>query len=281
MAADPVVLTIPAEIREPLDAACFVFPEEAGAVRIDMRRVRWIAPVGVVALLARCLRDSAKDVEVALPESREVRSYLGTIGFYRALRDQGVPVDEGGFDLDPHYAARPHLPLTKVTTELEVDRAQNALGDALWESRAPDGLQPALDIVVSELASNAREHGSPCFMVAQAHSGERSGAPGLRIAIADFGPGFMRTLGNYGPASEADAIEKACEEGVSGTGDRVRGLGLQAVIESVDGYPGARLAIASRTGLVERVNRRFRRDEGRDCGGVFVSVHFPYTLGEA
>ena len=29
MPADPAVLTIPAEIREPLDAACFVFPEEA------------------------------------------------------------------------------------------------------------------------------------------------------------------------------------------------------------------------------------------------------------
>ena len=277
MAADPAVLTIPAEVREPLDAACFVFPEEARAVRIDMRGVRWIAPVGVVALLAQCLRsrDLETDVRVLLPRSREVRSYLRAIGFYQALRDQGVPVDEGAFDLDPQYAARPRLPLTMVTTELEVEWAQNALGDALRESLGPSNLQPALDIVVSELASNAREHGSPCFMVAQTHGGERSGAPGVHIAIADFGPGFMRTLAAYAPASEADAIERAFEEGVTGTG-KMRGSGLAEAQRYIDGYPGARLAIASRSGFVARANRSFQRSEGPDCGGVFVSVHFPY-----
>lgn len=277
MVADPTVLTIPAEVREPLDAACFVFPREARAVHIDMRDVRWIAPVGVVALLAQCLqsRDLETDVRVLLPRSREVRSYLRAIGFYRALRDQGVPVDEGAFDLDPQYAARPHLPLTKVTTELEVERAQNALADALWESQGPYNLQPALDIVVSELASNAREHGSPCFVVAQTHGGGRSGATGVHVAIADFGPGFRSTLAAYAPASEVEAIERAFEEGVTGTGE-MRGSGLAEARRYIDGYPGARLAIASRTGFVERANRSFTRAEGRDCGGVFVSVRFPY-----
>lgn len=277
MAADPAVLTIPAEVREPLDAACFVFPEEASAVRIDMRGVRWIAPVGVAALLAQCLRprDLEADVRVLLPRSREVRSYLGAIGFYRALRDEGVSIDEGAFDLDPQYAARPHLPLTKVTTMIEVDGAHARLIDALHESAASLDQFVAVDIVASEILDNALQHGSECFVVAQTHTGERSGAPGVHIAIADFGHGFMHTLAAHNPASEAEAIEKAFDDGVTGTGE-ARGAGLAEARRYIDGYPGARLAIASRDGLVERANRSFQRAEGPDCGGVFVSAHFPY-----
>lgn len=184
MVARPAVLTIPAEVREPLDAACFVFPRGARAVHIDMRGVRWIAPVGVAALLAQCLQSRGLETDV------------------RVLR-------------------------------------------------------------------------SECFVVAQTHTGERSGAPGVHIAIADFGEGFMRTLAAYHPASEAEAIEKAFEDGVTGTGE-MRGSGLAEARRYIDGYPGARLAIASRTGFVERANRSFRRAEGPDCGGVFVSVRFPY-----
>ncbi len=277
MVARPAVLTIPAEVREPLDAACFVFPRGARAVHIDMRGVRWIAPVGIAALLAQCLqsRDLETDVRVLLPRSREVRSYLRAIGFYRALRDQGVPVDEDAFGLDPQYAARPRLPLTKVTTTIEVDGAHARLIDALHESAASFDHLVAVDIVASEILDNALQHGSECFVVAQTHTGERSGTPGVHIAIADFGHGFMRTLAAYHPASEAEAIEKAFEDGVTGTGE-MRGSGLAEARRYIDGYPGARLAIASRTGFVERANRSFRRAEGPDCGGVFVSVRFPY-----
>ncbi len=208
-----------------------------------------------------------------------MRSYLGTIGFYRALRDQGVPVDEGGFDLDPGYRARPHLSLVKVTNSFEVDQALGVLVDALDESKAPAELVIAASIVVSELTDNAVQHGTHSYVVAQTHSGERSGTPGIHMAIADFGPGFRSTLEAYAPASEVDAIVKAFELGVTGTRER-RGVGLSEAQESIDGYPGARLAIASRIGLVERTDRSFRSAEGEDCGGVFVSVYFPYIGGQ-
>ena len=281
MSSDPVILTIPREIHEPLEAACFFLPDDADEVRIDMSAVRWIAPVGVVALLAQSLRrrEQGASLQVTLPRNQEVRSYLKAIGFYQALRDQGTPVDEEGFDLDTGYTARPRLSLEKVRNQFEVDQAVSRLTDALGKSKAPADLIMVMEIVVSELVDNAVQHGTHSYVVAQTHTGARSGTPGVHVAAADFGPGFQRTLASYSPASETAAIIKAFEMGVTGTQEE-RGVGLSEAREWIDGYPGARLAIASRTGLVERVDGSFRSTEGQDCGGVFVSMYFPYAGGE-
>ncbi len=71
----------------------------------------------------------------------------------------------------------------------------------------------------------------------------------------------------------------ALTEGVSGTGDRVRGLGLSAVRKSLESVDGARLEIFSRNGLVVYYNNgSLCSSEEPDCGGVLVSVHFPYKI---
>ncbi len=113
--------------------------------------------------------------------------------------------------------------------------------------------------------------------MAQTHKGERSDTGGVHVAIEDFGPGFRATLAELSPANECAAIEKAFEEGVSGTGNRLRGYGLPGTLEYVNRYPGARLSIMSRTGQIERVEGSFQLShELPDCGGVLVSLSFPY-----
>lgn len=269
----------PKEIRSAPDVRCFAFPNGATQSRVDLSEVEWISPLGVVALLAQCLMATSKGVvvTVSLPADRAVRSYLSRIGFYAALRSQGVPVDEESLDLDQDYSVRACLPVTRVTREIEMEAAANHLQEALQEIKAPGHLLPVVYDVIAELTNNAREHGSPCYVVAQTHSGTTSHTPGMHIAIADFGAGFRSTLQAYAPRSETDAILKSFDDQVSGTGDRLRGMGLGWVLRHVDTYPGAVLEIVSRNGRVRRDVGVFQRARNPDCRGVLATAYFPFS----
>ena len=268
----------PKEVREAFDIRCFVLPNGTGNALIDLSAVEWISPLGVVALLARCLMATTEGVQIVvkLPSNQRARTYLSRIGFYAALRQQGVNIYEEGFGLDNAYEVRACLPVTRVTGEIEMERASNSLFEALRASGAPAELLMVSYDVLAELTNNAREHGSPCYVVAQTHTGRTSGTPGVHIAIADFGPGFRTTLKAYTPRSETEAIIKAFKDRVSTTGDPLRGLGLGWVLSHVDRYPGATLQIVSRNGLVTRRDGSFARYRGGDCRGVFASAYFPF-----
>ncbi len=268
----------PKEIRSATDVRCFAFPNAATESRVDLSEVEWISPLGVVALLAQCLMATSKGivVTVRLPADRSVRSYLSRIGFYAALRSQGVPVEEESLALDPAYSVRACLPVTKVTREIEMETAANHLQEALSETRAPGHLRTVVYDVIAELTNNAREHGSPCYVVAQTHSGTTSGTPGIHIAIADFGAGFRSTLHAYSPRSETDAILKSFKDQVSGTGDPYRGMGLGWVLRHIDDYPGAVLELISRNGSVRRAAEAFSRSRNPDCRGVLATAYFPF-----
>jgi len=154
--------------------------------------------------------------------------------------------------------------------------------DRLWvmlqEIRAPG---PALDgayDVLTELANNAWQHGSDCYVIAQTHTGELSNTPGLQLAIADFGAGFRTSLSSYRPETEVDAILKAFEEGVSATGDRLRGYGLNHVQRAIDRYEGSSLSIISHNGWVQRRRSEFDCRQGHDCAGVFIAAYFPFPF---
>lgn len=130
---------------------------------------------------------------------------------------------------------------------------------------------------MTELTNNAWQHGSPCYVVAQTHTGNTSGTPGLHLGIADFGDGFARSLVSYHPRDEATAILLAFEEGVSGTGDGARGLGLAHALDAVDEYGGSELFVVSHRAMVKRTGREFQAVMGPDCQGVFVSAYFPFA----
>lgn len=136
----------------------------------------------------------------------------------------------------------------------------------------------AVFTVVSELTANAHQHGRGCYVMAQTHTGRESGQPGLELAIADIGPGFADTLRAYGTLTEADALARAFEEQVTGTGDSHRGFGLYWVRDAVSGYPAAAtIEIASFDGFV-----RLTKGSGLyqevipDSHGVFATARFSY-----
>lgn len=279
MADQRILLKAPPTIREARDLAFFLYPPGTTHLLVDLQPVAWISPVGVVALLALCHRaerDGLQELEIVAPRDALPREYLSAIGFVASIEKQGGTL-RGNVGSAGHSSIEGCLPVARVTKESEMEAAANALEATLSGQGAPKGVLSPTYLLMTELANNAWEHGSPCYVVAQTHSGRTNGTPGMHLAIADFGDGFRASLARYSPSSETEAMRRAFEEGVSASGDPKRGLGLSHVLEAVDNYRGARLEIVSRNGLLRREERAFVEYEGPDCGGVFVSAYFPFT----
>ena len=272
----------PTQIREPQDLKFLSTAHHAqDSLEIDLADVEWISPLGVVAVLATCLRadESSLDATVHLPKNRAARTYLAQIGFLQELAryDWTVPDD---IDIDPNADIGPHLPVSRLTTEREVVAASYQLDDALHKASLAGGLFDDLIDVAVELAGNAREHGSNCYTVAQTHTGRRSGTPGIHLAVADFGAGFARKLqAHYGDMTNSEAIVRAFEEQVSGTGDKKRGFGLSQIAGIVDMAPDNVLQIVSWTGHVRRSARQLQASESESVlfPGTAASVYVPYV----
>lgn len=276
-------LTAPARLREPLDLSFLGAAAHArDGLEIDLGGVGWVSPAGVAGLLATCLGADTNvlGATVLLPESREVRTYLGQIGFLAELERNGW-VGDGEPDLDPAAAIGPHLPVTRLTTENEVVEASERLPAMLDEAGLAGDLSISLVDVLAEVAGNACEHGSECYAVAQVYSGARSGTPGVHLAVADFGAGFAETLHeNHGPMTDGEAIVRALEEQVSGTGHPRRGFGLSQIVDVIDAAPGNVLHIVSRSGRITRSGGRVEPHENTTplFHGTLVSVSIPRKL---
>lgn len=280
--AKTIRLAAPPQIRDASDVRFFTYPSDAAGLLVDLSGVEWISPVGVVALLALCRNaeqvDGIGDVTILVPQNTVAKEYLSAIGFHAALRDMGGTL-EGDVGSATSASIAACLPVTLVTRESEMEAAANQLEHTLLNLQAPVHVIHATYLLMTELTNNAWEHGSPCYVVAQTHSGVTSGTPGMHLAIADFGPGFRASLAGLDPppTNESEAIALAFQEGVTSTGDPQRGLGLSYVAESVDNYPGARFEIVSRDGLVQRRNHDSKLFQGPDCRGVFVAAYFPFS----
>lgn len=294
-------LIAPPQIREPEDLAFLSTANRARKqLEIDLTDVEWISPLGVVAVLATCLRadEASLGATVYLPEHREARTYLAQIGLLQELERYGwvlardIPEEMAlaqtewrgwpesrDIDIEPEATFAPHLPVSRLSSEKEVIEASYTLDQALHEASLAGGLFDDLIDVAVELAGNAQEHGSKCYAVAQTHSGRSSGTPGLQLAVADFGVGFARTLQeHYGEMTNSQAIVRAFEEQVSGTGDKRRGFGLSQIAGVVDMDAGNVLHIVSRSGHVSRSGGQFQSIESTDVffPGTVASVYVPY-----
>ena len=273
-------IVAPAQIREPEDLQFLSTAHRARKeLEIDLSEVTWISPLGVVAVLASCLRadEASLDATVYLPDSHATHSYLSQIGFLKELEqhDWTVPDDS---EASPSDEIGPHLAVSRLTTEIEVDLAADLLTEALREAGLSGGLADDLHTIAAELTANAREHGEECYAVAQTHTGQSSGTPGVHIAVADFGPGFARTLERrYGKMKDSEAIFRGFEEHVSGTGKTGRGHGLGYVAEAIDKHPENVLHIVSRSAHVLRQGGQLKVGESLAFGGTWASAYLPVS----
>jgi len=216
-----MALVAPRRISQAGDVHFFSPPPGAARVLMDLSHVEWIAPIGIVGLLAlrhRAERDGSHALRIIASKHQTVRRYLAEAGFVSLLKDSGAEVDPG-LTRGMEEPARPLLAARFVRHEAEMERVANALWDLLDRVHAPTEVIDSAYNVMAEVTNNAREHGEGCYVMAQTHSGATSGTPGVHIAVADLGPGFEATLAAYSPTTERDAITRAFDEGVTATRD--------------------------------------------------------------
>lgn len=231
-------------------------------VEIDLRRCRFVRPAAALWCLIYPALVRAKGIDATLlvPEDTGVCVYLKSLGLFRLLKERDVKVDDRGI-----YAQEDRqivLPLTPFSSETDVEGLINQAHDNLKQSGlgAPN-MYPIVSEVFGELAMNAAQHSeSPvgAFGFIQFYDFQEGSR--FICAVADGGIGIRRSL-ERNPALRGqinydwDAVEKAIQERVSGTGEPYRGIGLYGVAEEMR-LPDHQMILHSGQGFLQIFGKR-------------------------
>lgn len=156
------------------------------------------------------------------------------------------------------------IPITNLGLLSEVDQLADGVSRLVVNHVSDDvaSVADAFNYAVSELAQNGVEHGksrSGCYIAAQRYRAGTAGAE-LVLSIADLGigiPAHLRRRYGNDVGGDADAMLRATEERVSGTGNSDRGFGLPTLIEEAQAarMSHARLILRSGGATVTTVVR--------------------------
>lgn len=237
-----------------------------GTALVDARHVRWADPYGMIGLLAvgHTLRRGDARPALQLPDSADVVSYLGRMGFLAAAED--------AFEL--HGAPRARrasgssgvlLEITPIRSYDDVhsaigqvqDRASTILTDKLGYARTDAA---PFSMVLSEVCQNIMEHAETGGWVGiQSYNwARRLGRQVVVIAVMDLGIGFRGSLARehavrFGDRwSDATALEAAFIHGVTRFRDPGRGQGLKQIRSRVTRW-GGKIAIRSGTARIAQI----------------------------
>lgn len=235
---------------------------DPGPVLFDARRLRWIDPNGMLALVAAgqvsARRGSAP--RISLPTGRQVTDYLDRMGFHRVAA--GIFKSGAGRMRRPLPASDVLLEITPVTTNSDVhdvvDRVQSRAGAILSNTlRYPASAVVQFSVILSEVCQNIIEHAeAPGWVAAQAYNWrKRLGRQVAVIAVSDLGCGFRASLEREHAARFADrwgdatALEAAFLLGLTRFADTGRGQGIQQIRKQVGRWNGI-LSIRSGTARI-------------------------------
>ncbi len=238
-----------------------------GGILVDARHVRWADPYGMVGLLAfgrhiAGSMDTAPALE--LPESAEVLSYLGRMGFLREA--------EGIFEMsaaaEPRKAVGPSnvlLEITQIRSHDDVhgviEHVQERAGTILTEKlNYPAADAVPFSIMLSEVCQNIIEHAETGGWVGiQTYNwAKRLGRQVVVIGVVDLGVGFRGSLSTEHAARYADrwtdatALQAAFLHGVTRFRDPGRGQGLKQIRSRVHRW-GGKVSIRSGTARIADV----------------------------
>ena len=251
---DPMV----AELNEALD-------DGDGAVLVDARKLRWVDPFGMLALLAigRVARDRDRAPRLQMPESADVVSYLARMSFFKHARE--IYELHGGSRRRADGPSDVLLEITPVTSHMDVhqivDRVnERALAILTRQLNIPLKEAFQFSVMLSEVCQNIIDHAEAGGWVAtQTYNWQkRLGRKVVSIAVVDLGVGFYGSLASehaarYGERwSDASALEAAFIHGLTRFHDPGRGQGLQQIRKQVGRWNG-KIAIRSGTARIADV----------------------------
>lgn len=265
------VLEVPASLDHRSMDALFALALAGGTgeepILLDARHVRWVDPVGMVALLGvgrMLLRGTGVRARLELPEGGDVVSYMGRMGFFQ----EAVHVFEGVEARVPRRVARSSdvlLELTPISENRDihtlVERVQDRAGAILSRTlHYPSSSVVQFSVLLSEVCGNILEHAdAPGWVAAQTYSwSRRLGRQVLVVSVGDMGRGFLGSLtpehaGRYGDRwNHATALEAAFIHGLTRFPDQGRGHGIQQMRKQVRRWDGL-ISIRSGTARIADV----------------------------
>jgi hypothetical protein len=138
--------------------------------------------------------------------------------------------------LDPNARSNVLIPIRRLRSPSDGDELEQELSDLYLAhfSGALRRLSEAFTRTVGEISDNATTHGSSAvgvsYVAAQRYAHDR-----CVLAVGDLGVGIPEHMRRAFPAlrDDGDAIREATKEGISGTGDPLRGIGYQYVIDGL------------------------------------------------
>lgn len=188
--------------------------------------VEFITPCGLVVL--------AMTREIPSFSSETVRRYvLEALGYTPYTRETTVKVER--------------IKTEDVSRKIEI---REQVKEKILSRFNNTDIGMLIDYILGELIDNAFEHSraSDIWISGQAFPKDNS----FQIAIIDNGVGFLETLKGYKVSTEADALEKALEPGVTGKlfynnygGRKNQGFGLFAISQMIGLLEGTMLMVSN------------------------------------
>ena len=274
MTAMPVTLALPQTMHAgAVQVLRRQWPSHRCTVVLDMARQRFVEPAGSVGL--GCLIDWAR------AQGQEVRVAVGTcenalywarMDFFALLGLDG-PEPQGRQDPDGRFSE-----IRKVDDPDDVD----ALTEALASVTADDARSFAEHAyILSEALNNICQHSEGSGYCASQAYPSRGVA---RFTIADTGRGLRAALARFPLSSDAAAIAKALEVGVSGRSHveqmmspnkaRNKGIGLTALTRLIEANGGS-YVLWSGTAVRTHANGHSRMHEAAAWQGVYLAAEVP------
>lgn len=241
--------------------------ESGERVLFDGTHVRWVDPYGLIGLLAvgQALRERGGELPLLkLPESPEVASYMGRMGFF----EHADPIFElhGGHKRTRHEGASDVLlEITAVNSHADVHSVVdlvNERGMRILTTQLNYPVREAFQfsVILSEVCQNIIEHAETGGWVAtQTYNwSKKLGRKVVVIAVMDLGVGFRQSLAPTHAArypetwTDKSALEAAFMHGHTRFHDPGRGQGIQQIRKLVARW-GGRISIRSGTARIADV----------------------------
>ena len=280
-------MTAPTNVNTVQDIDFLLDLEPQENTAIDLSRITFIKPVGVVAILATLERlakmDDVKEVNFTCPASQNVNGYLRSVGVFDAMREHGQFRGHQPEDVNPELRlARPMVPCTHFHDEAVILKLAEQMEERFQtEFQGIGSLLGTVDTVFNELASNVVYHADSGGGYVLAQEYRYLGGRVVEIAVADCGIGIWESLrknpNNSGIRTDVQAIESALKEGVTSVGEQYRGYGLHHVSEDVQKHRSREMTIRSGTGTItlHGEGTLTTAEGGLTYPGTIVSVTIP------
>jgi len=288
------VIDLPASLDFQTSEALITEVSASGSEKVlfDGRHLRWVDPNGMVSLLAAgtvALERAGEAPRLELSSERDVRNYLGRMGFFEAA----TKVFETDSPTRRRVASGSDvlLEITSITTNSDVhevvDRVQKRAGAILSKTLSyPPTSVVKFSVILSEVCQNIIEHAdAPGWVAAQAYNwSKRLGHQVVIISLADLGRGFRGSLADEHSARFADrwgdaaALEAAFIHGLTRFPDSGRGQGIQQIRKQVrrwNGFISIRSGTARIADVPEWLDAPPMEERLSDFPGAQINIILP------